>query len=140
MDAELAKSSIVQRRVKQAVKGQTLWVPLTTDGAVYVVLWRSLGRKPHVGAYLAVYGENRDIYWTALTAAKADFEAALGSTLEWSTNKAGTVHKIIAPTFASENQRSLWPKQQDQLIKLVNAFASVGSPLVTQTQSLLRQP
>jgi len=138
MDAMLAAGASVQRRVKQPVKGQNLWIPLTSDGAVYIVLWRSLGQKQYVGAYLAIYGENRQAYWEALTAGRAGFDAAFGDGLEWMTNKTGTVHKIVAPTFPSPSASEHWDEQHSWLRNVVDRLAEIFQPVVLAVSAQLR--
>lgn len=138
MDRALAERGTLQRRVRQPVKGQNLWIPMTTDGAVYIVLWRSLGQKQFVGVYLGIYGDNREYYWDALKADRGAIELALGERLEWSTNKTGTVHKIIAPTLPSPPSRENWPAQHAWLVDLVNRFAMVFQPPISSTSRRIR--
>jgi hypothetical protein len=138
VDSVLAQGAALQRRSKQSVKGQNLWIPLTSDGAVYIVLWRSLGQKQYVGAYLGIYGENRASYWEALTAAQAELDGGFGEPLDWSTNKTGTVHKIIAPTFPSPSSSDNWNRQHLWLRDKVDRFANVFQPVVLEVSRRLR--
>ncbi|HYI39432.1 MAG TPA: DUF4268 domain-containing protein [Allosphingosinicella sp.] len=138
MDKMLADGGALQRRVRQPVKGQNLWIPMTSDGAVYIVLWRALGQKQCVGAYLAIYGNNREYYWDALKAARQTLDLEFGEPLEWSTNKTGTVHKIIARAFPSPPASEHWDAQQRWLLQKVNRFAEVFQPTISASRRTIR--
>jgi hypothetical protein len=52
VDAALEKKGGIQRRVKKSVKGSNLWIPLSNDSSVYIVVFRSISQGIQLGAYL----------------------------------------------------------------------------------------
>ncbi|MEQ8738946.1 MAG: hypothetical protein RID59_10345, partial [Hoeflea sp.] len=55
IDDELEKRGKIQRKIKKEVKGTNLWIPISSDGSVYIVLYRALSGTARVGVYLGIY-------------------------------------------------------------------------------------
>ena len=125
LDQMLEATGGIQRRTKKVVKGQNLWVPLTTDGAVYVVAYRAFSHPAQVGAYIGIYGEKRQTYWDRLTALRPVLEAGFGASLRWEENRTGSVFKIIPdPLMLAPDSPDRYAQLQ-WLEKRINRLAEI---------------
>jgi hypothetical protein len=136
-DQRLALDGGVERRVKSAVKGQTLWIPLAPGGAAYVVAWRSMSAKPHVGAYIGIYGDDRGRFWDRIQAERNDLETAYGGKLDWQQNRSGSVFKVVSDVLPSAPDRADWPAQHQWLANRVNDLARAFGHVVRDVASQL---
>lgn len=130
LDEALARTGLVQRKVRKQVKGQNLWIPLTTDGGVYIVCYRALGQKPGVGVYLGLYEKDRDSYWEEVQNLLPTINGMFDDKLRLETNSTRSVHKVIIDQFNSSPDKENWPTQIEWLVAEINKYASAfGEPL-----------
>jgi hypothetical protein len=124
VDAALEVRGLVKRRVKKEVKGSNLWIPLSTDGSVYIVCYRALSGKPRIGCYVGIYGSEMQHYSRALRDVDLTASDLRLSSGEWSLNEKRTVDSFSLPVTMIE-QRSdgeLVECLVDQVNLLASAF------------------
>ena len=125
LDQKLETDGVLQRRSKKAVKGQNLWIPLTNDGAVYIVVYRAFSNPAQVGAYIGIYGDNRKTYWDRLNLARSQIDLQFGSALRWEENRTGSVYKVIPDPLLITPETSDRQNQLDWLVSRINQLAEV---------------
>lgn len=141
LDEALAQNGMVQRKVRKQVKGPNLWIPLTTDGAAYIVCYRMLGRKPGVGVYLGLYGQNHDFYFDEVQNLQPTINRIFDNKLRLETNGSRTVHKALTDQQHSSPDQKNWPEQIEWLVTEINKFVQAfGQPLKTIDASLRGLP
>ena len=138
LDVALDEHGKIRRRVRKQVKGQNLWIPLTRDGSVYVVCYRSLGQKPCVGVYLGIYGDNRHVYWDASQQLIRLGDQTFSSVLRMETNSTGTVHKAISEPLYADPSVQNWQLQVDWMVEEINKFSLIFGDMVISIESSLR--
>jgi len=136
MDAALETRGLVQRRVKKEVKGSNLWIPLSTDGSVYIVCYRAMSGKPRVGCYLGIYGTLMPHYSQVLRTVDRTANNPPLSTGEWSLNEKGTVDSFSLP-FTMIDQRGD-AELIGCLVDQVNLLASLFLGPTKEAQSIMR--
>ncbi len=132
VDAALDENGLVQRKIKKEVKGTNLWLPVTSDGSVYIVCYRAMSGKPRVGAYLAIYGEAMPFYSNALQT--IDISGLPEDLIDgrWGQNDKGTVASFNASSFPIEGQDQ--SAVVDWIVRRVNALASAFMEPARQAQ------
>ena len=121
LDAALETKGVVQRRVKKSVKGPNLWIPLASDGSVYIVAYRALSGSPTVGVYLGVYGEHLAHYGSILKQAHGVSEDPIIAAGNWEKNRTETVEKLIAEPLSIDGLDQA--TQIEWLVDRINSFA-----------------
>jgi len=132
-DAALDDDGKIKRRIKKEVKGPNFWIPLSSDGAVYLVCFRSMSGNPRVGCYLAIYGEQLQHYSEALKGLNPQVASETLSSGTWALNSKGSVETFSLPSIpiTQESQANVI----ETLVARVNALASVFSDPVLKAQA-----
>ncbi|MEQ8411976.1 MAG: hypothetical protein RIB52_10505 [Erythrobacter sp.] len=124
IDDELEKRGKIQRKIKKEVKGTNLWIPISSDGSVYIVLYRALSGTARVGVYLGIYSEYMPYYSSRLRSIPPESicEAIRGG--KWTMNAKQTVdsYQISPMPMAGKDQGELVGWLVDRANDLAEAF------------------
>jgi hypothetical protein len=133
MDAALQGRGLVQRRVKKEVRGSNFWIPLSSDGSVYIVCYRALSGKPRVGCYIGIYGTQMPHYAAALRA--VDLTACDPAILagNWTLNNKETVDSFNLPATVIDEKSDL--SITEHLVDQVNLLSSAFLQPVAAAQA-----
>ena len=134
LDVALESRGKVKRRIKKSVKGSNLWIPVTNDSAVYIVVYRSNTQGLQLGAYLGIYGPERNVYWDALNAQKTAVDSSFGTPLRWEANRSGSVFYVASEPLKVADGSDM-TQQIDWLVQRINKYAEVLGPIVTEARS-----
>lgn len=132
LDTALEERGQVKRKIKKEVKGSNLWLPLTTDGSIYIVCYRAMSGKPRVGAYLGIYGELMPYYEDQLKTvdlANAPEDIREG---RWVHNEKGTVANLSLSAYPIEGTTE--SQLVDWMVNRVNSLASIFKTPATLAQ------
>ena len=136
LDEALEKSGKAKRRIKKSVKGSNIWIPLSNDSAVYIVVYRATTQGLQFGVYLGIYGPDRDAYWTALNGQKAVIDAAFGTPLRWEANRSGSVLYVSSDRLDAKDVGDT-VEQIDWIVQRINKYAEILGPVVAEVRARL---
>lgn len=118
------------RKNNTPLRDKTYWAPIGAGTNAYVIAWKSHAKKPQVGVYLGLYGDNAPAIRDSLTARREELEAAYGGPLDWFSSDE---KKIIDRLPANPNDRADWPRQHQWLVEHMKRLDDVFTGPVLET-------